>query len=992
MGSGQPVDSKGEAQAFGDLLRWHRVLAGMSQEELAERALLSTRAISDLERGVKRTPRRDTVKMLVRALELSGESQTAFVTAARKPAARRSARPAARAPADVSHALVTTKVRPPRLRQGLVPRPRLRAALTRSEDRRLTLISAPAGFGKTTLLGEWLGDRSGGERSVAWVSLDESDNDPARFLAYLIGALRTIEEGIGEGVLASLRSPELPPVEAVAGALVNELADISRTIAIVLDDYHLIRSGSVHEAVAFLLEHLPENIHLVVSGRADPPLPLSKLRARGEVNELRAPDLRLTSEEATAFLKDAMGLALSGRDVAALEEVTEGWVAALQLAALSMQGRGDVSGFVEAFSGSNRHVLDFLGEEVLGRQPEPVRGFLLRTSVLQNMAAPLCDALMGRSDGQQMLERLERDNLFVVPLDDERRWYRYHRLFAEFLRGLLGRENPELPGELHLRASGWHEENGLIAEAIGHVLSAPDHDLAARLIEEGVEGAVERGEGATALRWLEALPTEAKRLRPRLFVEHAVALVITGRPNDAEPLLKEAERAASGATDGEEGRFLLGFVSAVRSWRARLRGDAPEAVHLARRALSLLPDEEAPVRGYAAVRLGDALRTAGDLAAAGEAYAEAAEIGRAARHAYVTLAGTVMHARVLAEQGRLRDADEAFRRALRLLTEAGFGLSLAAGIVHIGMADLRYERDDLDGAEREINIGVELAERTGEVGNLVWACVTLSRTKQAQGNEEGALEAARKAERVARNSGADLQIALAASWMARLRMAQGDLAEAAAFVQERAANAGNAARMADRITSARLLHARGRYDEVLRLLDEPQEAAETTGRTGDLIETLALRALALWARGEKERAVATLARALALAEPEGYVRTFVDEGTPMADLLSAVLEARQGGHLDAAGRVSTPYLARLLAALAQGTGGPTAAERLPDPLRERELEVLALIAAGKSNKEIAGTLFVSMGTVKTHINNLYRKLDVGSRTQAVSRAREIGVL
>jgi LuxR family maltose regulon positive regulatory protein len=967
----------------------------MSQEELAEKALLSTRAISDLERGVKRTPRRDTVKLLVRALELSGESQTAFVTAARKPAARWPARPAGRAPADVSHALVTTKVHPPRLRRGLVPRPRLREALTRNEDRRLTLISAPAGFGKTTLLGEWLGDRSGGERSVAWVSLDESDNDPARFLAYLIGALRTTEEGIGEGVLASLRSPELPPVEAVAGALVNELAGTSRTITIVLDDYHLIRSGSVHEAVAFLLEHLPENVHLVVSGRADPPLPLSKLRARGEVNELRAPDLRLTSEEATAFLKDAMGLALSGRDVAALEEVTEGWVAALQLAALSMQGRGDVSGFVEAFSGSNRHVLDFLGEEVLGRQPQPVREFLLRTSVLQNMAAPLCDALTGRSDGQQMLERLEKDNLFVVPLDDERRWYRYHRLFAEFLRGLLGRENPELPGELHLRASGWHENNGLIAEAIRHALSAPDHDLAARLIEGGVEGAVERGEAATALRWLEALPNEAKRPRPRLFAEHAVALVITGRPNDAEPLLKEAERAASGATDGEEGRFLLGFVSAVRSWRARLRGDAPEAVHLARRALSLLPDEEAPVRGYAAVRLGDALRAAGDLAAAGEAYAEAAEIGRAARHAYVTLAGTVMHARVLAEQGRLREADEAFRRALRLLTEAGFGLSPAAGIVHIGMADLRYERDDLDGAERELNIGVELAERIGEVGTLVWAYVTLSRTRRARGDEEHALEMAREAERVARDSGADLQIAVAASWMARLRLARGDLAEAAAFEQERAAGAGNAAGaawMVDRITSARLLHARGRYDEALRLLDGLQEAAETAGRTSDLIETLALRALALWARGEKERAVGTLTRALALAEPEGYVRTFVDEGAPMADLLSAVLEARRGGHLDAAGRVSTPYLVKLLAALAQEAGGPTAAGRLPEPLRERELEVLALIAAGKSNKEIAGTLFVSMGTVKTHINNLYRKLDVGSRTQAVARAREMGVL
>ena len=460
-----------------------------------------------------------------------------------------------------------------------------------------------------------------------------------------------------------------------------------------------------------------------------------------------------------------------------------------------------------------------------------------------------------------------------------------------------------------------------------------------------------------------------------MFVEHAVALVITGRSDDAEPLLKEAERAA----DGEEGRFLLGFASAVRSWRARLRGDAPEAVELARRALSLLPDGEAPHRNYAAVRLGDALRTVGDLTAADEAYAEAAEIGRAAHHAYGRLAGIVMHARVRAEQGRLREADEEFRRALRLLTEEGFELSPAAGIVRIGMGALLYERDDLDAAERELERGMELAERTGDVSTLVWAYVTISRNKRARGEEEGALERASQAERVARDSGADLQIAIALGWMTKLLLAGGDLTEAVAFEQERAANAAaaaDAALVVDRLTSARLLHAQGRHREALPLLEELGETAEAAGRTGDFIEILALQALAPWAGSKKERAVSALAQALTLAEPEGYVRTIVDESPLMATLLSEVLGAKQRGRTDLLRCVPAHYLKKLQAAQERDAASAASpAAGLPEPLSERELEVLRLIASGKSNRRIATELYVSVGTVKTHINNIYRKLD-----------------
>ncbi len=900
--------------------------------------------------------------------------------------------------ATVPQALVTTKLRAPRARPKLVARPRLREALALGEGHRLTLVSAPAGFGKTTLLGEWLEDRSAEGSAVAWVSLDGSDNDPARFLTYLVGALGDVEDRIGEGVLASLRSPQLPPVEAVVGALVNELAGVPQEIFVILDDYHLIDSEPVHQAVSFLLEHIPDNVRLVISGRADPPLPLSRLRARDQMTELRAADLRFTTDEAAAFLGDVMGLTLSAGDVATLEEITEGWIVALQLAALSMQDREDVSGFVESFSGSNRHVLDFLAEEVLERQPTDVREFLLQTSVLENMTAQLCKALTGREDGQEMLERLERENLFVVALDDERGWYRYHHLFAEFLRGRLQVENPELARELHIRASGWYEDRGLLPEAIGHALSASglDSERAVRLVEKGIKEAWRRGEFPTVLGWLEALPTEAKRRRPRLFPAHALALTLTGRPDDVEPLLKEAEQAVEAT--GEDRRFLLGFSSAVRSWRARLRGNAHEAVDLARRALSLLPDEDLPQRNLAAVCLGDALRTTGDLAAASEAFAEAAELGRAANHAYGTLTAMVWQARVQAERGRLREADDAFRRALRFVTEEGVGLLPAAGLAYIGMGPLLYERNDLDGAERELRRGMELAERTRETSNLVWGYNTLSRVKWARGDEEGAFEIAREAERIARSAGADLEIAVATARMARLRLARGEQAEATALEQERAKNANHGvdgamtvARMVDRITSARLLHAQGRYDEALRLLEELQGAADAAGRTGDLIKVLALQALTLWAWNKKGRAVGTLTRALTLAEPEGYVRTFVDEGEAMGALLSATLEARQRGHPDA-GRVPARYLAKLLAALAQEAATPRADERLPEPPSERELEVLAFIAAGKTNVEIARELFVSTSTVKTHVNNLYRKLGAHSRTQAIARARALDLI
>jgi LuxR family maltose regulon positive regulatory protein len=903
----------------------------------------------------------------------------------------------------VTEALVTTKVRAPRTRPKLVARPRLREALAGGEGRKLTLISAPAGFGKTTLLNEWSQSREGAKRSIAWLSLDEGDNDPARFLSYLIAALRTVEEGIGEGVLASLRSPEPPRLEALVGSLVNEMAALPDELALVLDDYHALDSKAVHGIVAFLLDNLPPNVQLVIASRVDPPLPLARLRARGQMAKLGATGLRFTPEEAAAFLGDVMGLELSADDVSVLEERTEGWIAGLQLAALSMRDREDVSGFVEAFSGSHRDVLDFLAEEVLERQPAEVRGFLLSTSVLERMSAPLCDALTGRADGQEMLERLERDNLFVVALDDERRWYRYHHLFSDFLKSRLEREKPGLVGELHLRAAAWYEQSGRTFEAVGHALASGDHDRAADLVERAIGQTWFRGEVLTLLGWLEALPEGAKRRRPRLLLEHATALMWVGRLEGVESLLREAERIVETAAEGSEGpppsaedihrRYLLGYAAAARAWLANLMGDSHNGIEFARRALELLPDDPRP-RAFAALSLGEALRTRGDLSAAGEVFAEAAELGRSVGHDYGTLIATVWQARVQAARGRLREAEDSFRRARRFVTERGVGLLPAAGPAHLGMGALLYERNELEEAERELEEGISLAERTKEVSNLVWGYVTLSRAKLARGDEHGALETAREADRVARGSGADLEIAIATAWMARLRLARGDLAEAVALERERAANAENvadAARVVDRLTSARVLHARGKRDEALGLLEELRGFAETSGITGGLIEILALQALVLWARNEKERAVGTLVRALALAEPEDFVRTIVDEGPAMAELLSEVLEARQRGRLDSP--VSAHYIRRLLVASKRdASSSAQQGAGLPEPLSERELEVLVLIAAGKSNPEIAGELFIVLSTVKTHVKNIYRKLGARNRAQAVSKARELNLL
>ena len=902
--------------------------------------------------------------------------------------------------------LVSTKLRPSPSRPKMVARSRLTEKLTRKAGLRLTLIAAPAGFGKTTLLLEWLKGREGDEKSVAWVSLDEGDNDPVRFLSYLVAALRrTGEADIGEGVLSALRSPEPPRIEALIAALVNEIASLPGELTLFLDDYHLIDSESVHGVVTFLLEHLPENAHLVVASRVDPPLPLSRLRARNQMTKLDAADLSFTSEEAAIFLNDVMGLELAAEDIAALERRTEGWIAGLQLAALSMRNRKDIPSFVRSFSGSHRDVLDYLAEEVLGRQPERVRQFLLETSIPDHLSGALCDALTGRSDGQEMLERLEKDNLFVIPLDDERGWYRYHHLFADFLRGRLRRESPERLSGSHLRAAAWYEREGWAPEAVEHALAAGEDEWAARLIEQHALALVLRGQGATMDRWLSVLPAALVRSRPRLSLARAIWALIGSRVDEVEPLLADAERALAAADQPHEPSVdatasglanVPGTVAQLRAELARQGGDAERAIHFAQRALAHAGEGDRYLRYLSRWNLAMAKLIQGQLSEAGDTLTNLVRDPWATGpNRYFAVRACYALGQAQRGQGRLGAALQTYRQGLELAAEAGRQPLPAAGVAHVGLAEVLCERNELDAALEHATEGVALCRQLGFVQQLVTSLTVLAWIRQARGDRAGALEAIGEAERLVPNPNLPVDInSPVAVQRARLLLAQGKVDDAARWIAERGLGVEDEPsylREREHLVLARVQLAQDEPDQALRVLKRLHEEAQTAGRSGTELEIRTLQALALREKGEKERAVSILTQALALAEPEGYVRTFTDKASPMAALLSEVLEAQQRGRL--APEVPAYYLRKLLAALerdASSTAPPNAG--LPEPLSERELEVLVLLAAGKSNRQIASELFVALSTVKTHIKNIYGKLDVRNRTQAVSRAGELGLL
>jgi LuxR family transcriptional regulator, maltose regulon positive regulatory protein len=913
----------------------------------------------------------------------------------------------------MSTPILATKLYIPPPQPGVVLRLRLIEHLNEGLHHRLTLICAPAGFGKSTLISEWL---ASSERQAAWLSLEEGDNDPTRFLAYLVAALQTVEATIGEGVLSALQSPQPPPTESVLTSLLNEIATVEDDLVLVLDDYHVIDTRPVDAALTFLLEHLPPHLHLVIATREDPHLPLARLRARGQLSELRAADLRFTLSEAAGFLEGAMDSSLSVEDIAALETRTEGWIAGLQLAALSMRGREDVPGFIRAFAGDNRYILDYLVEEVLQRQPERVRSFLLQTSILDRLSGPLCDAVTEQEEGNVVLETLERGNYFVIPLDDKRHWFRYHHLFADVLHAHLMQEQPARIPTLHRRASEWYEHNSSATDAIRHALAAADFDRAADLVELALPAMRRSRQEATLLGWLKALPDELIQCRPVLSVAYAGTLQQGGEIEGVEARLLSAERwldttvdrrerpeaqsVGMVVMDHEEFRRLPASIAVQRAGLALALGDVPETVTYARRALDLVAEDDHFRRGAAAALLGLASWTSEDLEAAHQSYADGMAHLRKAGYISDAVGGSIALADIRIAQGRLREAMRTYEHALQLATEHGEAAMRGTADMYVGMSELHRERNDLEAATQHLLRSKEQGEHTGFPQNRYRWRIVMARILEAQGDLDGALDLLDEAERLY-VSDFYPNVRPIAALKARVWVAQGRLGEALEWAQEQGLFAHDDLsylREFEHITLARVLLARYKSDradrswlEAMGLLERLLQASEAGGRMGSVIEILMLQALAHEAQGDSPSALVPLERALTLAELEGYVRIYVDEGRPMARLLS---EAAARG-------IMTDYTARLLAALAAEAHesedkshlppAPTA-QPLVESLSDRELEVLQLIAQGLSNREISERLFLAIISVKGHNRNIFRKLQVRRRTEAVARARELGLL
>jgi LuxR family maltose regulon positive regulatory protein len=935
----------------------------------------------------------------------------------------------------MSAPVLATKLYIPPPRPKVVPRPRLIERLNEGLHRKLTLISAPAGFGKTTLVSAWIASCN---RPVAWLSLDEADSDPTRFLTYLIAALRTVSPNIGDSVLGVLQSPQPPPAEMILTSLLNEIATIPDNPVLVLDDYHVIDAKAVDAALTFLIEHLPSQVHLVIATREDPQLPLARLRARDQLTELRVTDLRFTPSEAAGFLNQVMGLDLSSEDIDALETRTEGWIAGLQLAAISLQGHRDTTNFVKSFTGSHHFVLDYLVEEVLQQQPESIQTFLLRTSILERLCGPLCDAVMldesesrvegpkskvgrtvstvgpstldlGLASGQETLEYLERANLFIVPLDNERRWYRYHHLFAELLRQRLHQSSEmrvvssELPlpddptyksepltthyshlatpgvAELHIRASQWYEDNDLDIEAFQHAAAANDIERAERLMDGRGIPLHLRGAATTIVNWLESLPTTVLNARPSLWWRHGAMLLVVGRSTGVEEKLNAAEAALERTGVAEKNRALVGQIAAARATLALTRYDVETMLTQSRRALEYLPPKSRSLRANANWTLGTAYFLYGDRAAAREALTEAISISQPAGDIFTTILATISLGVVQETENQLYTAAETYRRILQMAGDQPLQIINEA---HLGLARILYEWNDLETAEQHGRQSLHLARQYEKViDRFILSEVFLARIKLAHGDVAGAVASLAQTSQAAREKNFVHRIPEIAAAQVLALLRQGNVTEAAHLAQMHNLP----------LSLARVYLAQGDTPAALAVLEPLRRMMEAKGWQDELLKVTVLQAVALHTHGDKDTAVQLFSEALALAEPGGFIRIFIDEGTPMAQLLA---EAAIRGIMPA----YTSKLAAAFEAEKQRSTGSSLPDPVPlsqplvEPLSQRELEVLQLIAQGLSNREISERLFLALDTVKGHNRKIFEKLEVERRTEAIARARELGLL
>jgi len=899
---------------------------------------------------------------------------------------------------DKQYPLLTTKLYLPQPRPDIVQRTHLIDRLNNGISHKLTLISAPAGFGKTTLLSEWISQR---QIPVAWISLDKGDNDSVHFITYLVAAFQRLEASIGKTVLPMLQSPQPPEVGSIIRGLISEIADFPDDFMLVFDDYHSIDTEEIHKIIELLLDYLPAHIHLVIATRVDPPLPLARLRVGNQLTELRAADLCFTVDETTQFFNRIMNLKLSGHDISVLESRTEGWIAGLQLAGLSMQGREDIPSFIKTFAGDDRHVVDYLAEEVLNVQSEQIQNFLLQTSILNRLSAPLCDFVTHNKGSQEILNELESANLFIVPLDNKRYWYRYHHLFAELLQQRLHQTQSDLVAELHNRASKWCRQNGLEDEAVNHALATQDFEQVALLIVEQADTIWERGEHAKFKRWLEKLPADLVFSRPQLSILHAESLLIHWQLDEAEQGLQVAEQALNPSTDGVTGSSLieqaqlsnsdrmkmLGRIAANRSLIASFREDVPGIIQHAKQALKFLPDQELTWRSTVAITLGDGHSIKGDLRAAYQAQLEALEACKVSGNDFLLLIANANLAVTLRQQGRLQQTLEICQQQVQLASESGMSQTVVVGWLLAIWGEVLAELNDLDGATEKARIGVDLTEGCGDVGMLCKSYLCLMRVLYSMGNMADAEEILLKLENIFRQSDISIKIAsMIAAWQARIWLAQGKLEAASQWVVKRGLEVEGELQFAhegETIVLTRILIAQGRLDEAIGLLDRLIKEGEAGDRITSLVEMLLIQAFAFKAQGDANKAMTTLGKALSIAEPGGYIRIFIDEGSPIAELLEEILDDNTD--------IPRAYLKKLLSAFRLNKLIKTD-DGLVERLSERELEVLRFIAAGLSNKEIMKELFISISTVKTHLSHIYSKLNVNSRTQATLKAKELELL
>lgn len=866
--------------------------------------------------------------------------------------------------------LLTTKVNIPPAHSRLVQRPRLIERLHEGLKCNLLLVSAPAGFGKTTLLSEWA--RQGEPRfRAAWISLDEGDNDPTRFWDYFIAALQTLQTGAGAKAQASLHSNQVfsgrvPAIEPVLILLINDLAVTSGELVIVLDDYHLIKSRQIHRGVNYLLEHMPAQMHLVISTRADPPLALARFRGRGTMREIGTDDLRFTPEETVSLLKGLEAPKLSAENIKSLNDRAEGWAVGLKLAALSMGGQEDIPGFIAAFTGSHRYVMDYLIEEVLQKQNAEISDFLLKTSVLEHLNGPLCDVVTGRNDSQEILVNLERGHLFIVPLDEPRQWYRYENLFADLLRHQLQKViSTEDICELHRRASRWHVENHLPDDAITHAIAARDWERAAGIIENIIRARINRGEWITIRDWLSALPEQVLKNHLFLYIRYCFALAITGQLGEAEIKLRAME------TVSPKDAHIQGQIAATQAYVYNYLGDIPRTEECGRRAISILPPDEADSRCLACFILGYMYWKRGLFNKARPLINEAYRVGR--QMGNLSFTATSLH--YLAEmdryQGRLRRAADQLQQAIELA-----GDTPASAPAHESWACVLGEWNRLEEAAQQMQLAIDVGQ-TGNTPEFISRSITLlSYFKLAQGDETGAMKTLERACAIAHHLTSPGARAEHVAFHIMIALMQDDLTAASEWSNRLPDDADLPFYI--NLIPARLLIAQGKKSAAVAKL---QNLYEETARGGMQSYTIRIRLYQAFAAEDQEAALGFLADALGMAEPEGYIRTFVDESKLAGPLLNkAILRG-----------ITPDYAARLLDIIQKEAQAQAALEK-ETVLSRRELEVLRLLAAGLANRQICERLALSPNTTKTHVRHILEKLDSRGRLQAVARARELKLI